>query len=188
MGKICCIVASLCAGIVGSVLVAGCGGTQDGAAGSVSAAGKQFLLSQEPDAALEVLKARATLEESGEPCELVLVGRIDGLGQKTWDPDRAAFMLADLSLKSEEPEHDDNAKHDADNCPFCNAKKQDELAGLAMVEIVDANGNVPQVSAQELLGLTEGQTVVLRGKAKLDKLGTLVVRTSSIFVRSGPES
>ncbi len=183
MGKICCILASMCAGVVVSVMVPGCGGAKDGETPVVSEAGKQFILLREPSDALAIVKLRETLEESGESREVVLVGRVDGLGQPTWDPDRAAFMLADLSLHKDEGDHDGAPKHDVDNCPFCKAKRKKELAGLALVEIVDPSGDVPQVSAQELLGLAEGQAVVVRGKATLDKLGTLVVRTSGIFVK-----
>ncbi len=52
-----------------------------------------------------------------------------------------------------------------------------------MVEMVDQSGQVPPVDAQKLLGLSEGQTVVIRGEATLDKLGTLVVRSGGIYVR-----
>ena len=70
-------------------------GTDRDAAG---AAGADFLLNAEPEAAQSVVDVRTLLEEKKEPTNVVVVGRIDGLGQPTWDPERAAFMLADLSL------------------------------------------------------------------------------------------
>ena len=61
------------------------------------------------------------------------MGRIDGLSQPTWDPERAAFMLADLSLAAkpagDDEDHDETPKHDAENCPFCKVKTKKELAG-----------------------------------------------------------
>ncbi len=116
-------------------------GTDRDAAG---AAGADFLLNAEPEAAQSVVDVRTRLEEKKEPTNVVVVGRIDGLGQPTWDPERAAFMLADLSLAptkaSEEAEHDETPKHDAENCPFCREKQKKALAGLALIQMVDPSG------------------------------------------------
>jgi hypothetical protein len=159
-------------------------GTDRGAAGT---AGADFLLNAEPEAAQSVVDVRTLLEEKKEPTNVVVVGRIDGLGQPTWDPERAAFMLADLSLAptkaSEDAEHDATPKHDAENCPFCRAKQKKELAGLALIQMVDPNGAIPAVDARQLLGLSDGQTIVVRGEGQVDKLGGVVVRASGIYVR-----
>jgi hypothetical protein len=159
-------------------------GTDRTAAG---AAGADFLLNAEPEAAQSVVDVRTRLEERKEPTNVVVVGRIDGLGQPTWDPERAAFMLADLSLAptkaSEEAEHDETPKHDAENCPFCRAKQKKALAGLALIQMVDPSGTIPAVDARQLLGLSDGQTIVVRGEGQVDKLGTVVVRASGIYVR-----
>jgi hypothetical protein len=181
----------IAAGVVGTVIlllvVGGCGhstGTDHDAAG---ASGAKYLLDAEPVAAQSVVDVRALLEEKKAPADVVVVGRISGLSQPTWDPERAAFMVADLSLAMEEEtaktEHDETPKHDDENCPFCRVKKEKELAGLALVQVVDSSGSIPSVDARQLLGLREGQTIVVRGQGQIDKLGTVVVRTSGIYVR-----
>jgi hypothetical protein len=149
--------------------------------------GEKYRLASEPTAAQSIVEARGALEGQSSAQDVVLVGRIDGLSQPTWDPQRAAFMLADLSLKAKadsgDEAHDETPKHDAENCPFCKAKTKKELAGLAMVEVVDEQGTVPKVDARELLGLKDGQVVVVRGQGQVDDLGNMVVRASGLFVR-----
>ena len=168
------------------VLLAGCGASTTGA-GRGGSEGAKYLLQEEPAKARGIVELRGAMEESGNPAEVVLLGRVGGLGQPTWDPERAAFMVADLSLVKEEPEHDETPKHDADACPFCRAKKKQELAGLAMIQVVDENGETPATDARQLLGLEEGQTIVVRGNAQIDGLGTLVVRTSGIYIKPDGE-
>ena len=72
-----------------------------------------------------MLEVRALLEElpeeSAAPVELTVTGRVTGLNQPTWDPDRAVFMIADQSLVKEDPGHAGDSAHDADACPFCRA-------------------------------------------------------------------
>lgn len=157
----------------------------NGAAASV--AGTKYLLDAEPAAAQSVVNVRALLTEQKAPTNIVVVGRISGLSQPTWDPERAAFMVADLSLAGEagaaQDEHDETPKHDAEGCPYCRGKTKKELAGLALVQVVDADGSIPSMDARQLLGLQDGQTIVVRGQGEIDKLGTLVVRTNGIYVR-----
>ena len=52
-----------------------------------------------------------------------------------------------------------------------------------IVEVVDAKGQVPAVDARKLLGLAEGQTVVVRGEARIDGLGNLAVRARGVHLR-----
>jgi len=165
----------------------GCRQTTGPNRGAASAAGTKYLLDAEPASAQPVVDVRALLEEKKVPTDIVVVGRISGLGQPTWDPERAAFMVADLSLAGEaeaaKDEHDETPKHDAEACPYCRGKKKKELAGLALVQVVDADGSIPAVDARQLLGLRDGQTIVVRGQGEIDKLGTFVVRTNGIYVR-----
>ena len=165
----------------------GCQHSSDTDRGATNAAAAEYLLNSEPEAAQSVVDVRALLEEKKEPTDVVVVGRIGGLGQTTWDPEQAAFMIADLSLApekgTEEAEHDETPKHDAENCPFCRAKQKKELAGLAMIQLVDRSGAIPAVDARELLGLSEGQAIVVRGEGQVDQLGTVIVRANGIYVR-----
>jgi len=148
-------------------------------------AGTAYLLPAEPPGAQSVLETRAELESREKPGEaigVVLVARIGGVEGLTWDPDRAAFVVRDLS-SVEDHEPDEAPQHDADNCPFCRAKKKKLLASTALVQVVDAEGNVPPVDARKLLGLKEGRTIVVRGEAQIDGLGNLAVRAFGIYVR-----
>ena len=176
------------AGVAVLLLVGGgCGPSTGAHRGAANAAAAKYLLDAEPAAAQSVVDVRALLEEKKTPTDIVMVGRISGLSQPTWDPERAAFMVADLSLagdvEAKPQEHDETPKHDAEACPFCRAKKKQELAGLALVQVVDADGSIPAVDARELLGLQDGQTIVVRGQGAIDKLGTFIVRTDGIYVR-----
>ena len=149
------------------------------------AAGAIYLLNEEPPGARGVLDIRADLEASETPeapVDVTLVAHVGGVEGLTWDPARAAFLVLDLaSVENAEPQEEH--QHDADNCPFCRAKKKKLLASTALVQIVDPEGNVPAMDARKLLGLKEGQTVVVRGAAKIDALGNLAVRAAGIYVR-----
>jgi hypothetical protein len=176
--------------LAGPLLVpwlAGCGVAQGPSNQAVSVSQSPYRLEEEPADSRDVLEVRALLEEMADasvaPVELTVTGRVTGLNQPTWDPDRAVFMIADQSLVKADPGHAGDPTHDADACPFCRAKKRKELAGLAMIQVLDAHGDIPAVDARDLLGLSEGEMITVRGEARLDSLGTLVVRTRSVFVR-----
>jgi len=166
------------------LVLAGCANsTSSESGGAVN--GQAFLLREPPADPLGVMACRERLEERDEPLEVSLVGRVGGLSQPTWDPEQAVFMVADLGLEQHEASEDDAPPHDADNCPYCRARKQKELAGLAMIKLVDAQGNTPAVSARQLLGVSEGQTIIVQGTAQLDpNLGSLLVETRGVYVQA----
>ncbi len=168
------------------LLLAGCARTADHDARTPGGSAA-YLLAEEPQGAKGVLEIRAGLESGGateSAAEVVLVARIGGVEGAIWDPARAAFTVQDLSAV-EHADVDEAPQHDADSCPFCRAEKKKKLASTALVEVVDAQGNVPVVDARKLLGLKEGQTVVVRGHAQIDSLGNLAVRAAGVFVRPG---
>lgn len=181
------IAAGIQAALLLILLGGGCQHSGSTGRDAASAAGALYLLDAEPPAAKSVVDVRALLEAKQAPQDIVVVGRISGLTQPTWDPERAAFMVADESLAGKreavKDEHDETPKHDAEGCPYCRDKLKEELAGLALVEVVDADGSVPPVDARDLLGLRDGQTVVIRGQGEIDPLGALVVRTKGLYVR-----
>jgi hypothetical protein len=145
----------------------------------------RFLLSEEPSGARGVLEIKTALEESDEPsqpADLVLVGTVGGVAGFIWEPNRAAFTMLDSSV-AESSHAEGPVGHDADNCPFCRANKKKALAATAMVRVVDERGEVPAVDARTLLGLAEGQTVVVRGQGHIGGLGNLVVDAHQLFVR-----
>jgi hypothetical protein len=144
------------------------------------------LLNDEPPGAQGLLEIRAELEKrdtSAQRAEVVLLARVGGAEGSTWDPACAAFTVTDLSLVPEGTETHGAPQHDADTCPFCRAKKKKRLAATALVQMVDAQGKVPAVDARKLLGLTESQTIVVCGEARIDGLGSLAVRARSLYLR-----
>lgn len=171
----------LCASL--TAVLMGCAEGATTSSSTVTAAREVYLLGTPPENPRGVLDVRAELAAATEPLELTVTGRISGLNQPTWDPDRAVFMLADLSLEKEELGHAGDPTHDADGCPFCRAKKQKELTGLAMVQVLDEQGQIPPVDARSLLGLSEGDVICVRGEGALDSLGVLTIRTRAIYVQ-----
>jgi hypothetical protein len=177
-----------CTLVIALLLTAGCSRSPDagGVGGARSEASRAYLLAEEPAGARGVLEVKEDLEKRDQPDQwtaVVLLARIGGAEGQTWDPARAAFTMVDLSLVPEAPPSHDAPQHDADGCPFCRAKKNKRLAATAIVEVVDGEGQVPAVDARKLLGLAEGQTVVVRGEARIDGLGNLAVRARGVHLR-----
>ena len=167
------------------LLLAGCNRSEVRDAAQADGPAAAYLLKDEPPGARGVLDIRADLEGREKPEEavgVVLVARVGGVEGYTWDPNRAAFTVQDLPA-AEHAESDETPQHDAENCPFCRAEKKKLLASTALVQVVDAQGAVPAVDARKLLGLEEGQTIVVRGEAQIDGLGNLAVRAAGVYVR-----
>ena len=161
---VCCVTALLC----------GC------ASEGPSPDGKTVLLETEPADAQGVTDTKNNLMIFGIPVEgaSVLVGRVGGGQNETWDPNQAAFLIRDLDLKAESSEHDGNH----DNCKFCQAEKARELEAMALVRVVDADGNVFPTDARQLLNLKEDQVVVAQGEASLED-ETLIFNATHIHIR-----
>jgi hypothetical protein len=172
------------------VLLTGCRPAPPGS-GAATRDAEAHLLEEEPPGARGVLEIKEDLASRDAPDQwtsVVLVARIGGIDGQTWDPNRAAFVAMDLSSIEEASQHA-ATEHDSNQCPFCQAKKKKLLESTALVEIVDANGEVPSVDAQTLLGLEQGQDIVVRGEARVDRLGGLAVRAAGIYLRpSSPEA
>ena len=94
------------------------------------------------------------------PEPVVLVGRIGGGANPTWEAGRAVFVMMDPS--AEVGQHDHGAPGHDDNCPFCKAAKKNAVDASAFVQVVDQSGTVVAVDARKLLALQEGQLVSCR--------------------------
>jgi len=175
------------------VLCLGCQATEDPA---VLAERAKYLLDVEPAGAVGVLEAReqfaqpqAAASEQAPPNEtpaasreLVLVGRIGGGVNQTWEPGKAAFVVLDPS--AEIPSHDHSAGgHSHDNCPFCQAAQKASEDASALIQLVDAQGEVVSIDARKLLPVRDGQLVVVKGQGQIDDLGNLVVAARGIYLR-----
>lgn len=155
--------------------IAGCSATNTGPA----AAGKAFLLSAEPENAEGIVSLKSGLItglNTGD--QSVLVGRVGGGENETWDPDQAVFLVRDLDLVIEKHDHGDNH----DNCKFCQAAKAKELESMALVRIVDESGKVIAMDARQLLGLKEEHIIVAEGDGAIED-GTFVFDAKKIFIR-----
>lgn len=180
-----------------SSVVALCVGCQAAEDPAVLAERAKYLLDVEPAGAVGVLEAReqfaqpqAAAEQAppqeapsaSPPRELVLVGRIGGGVNQTWEPGKAAFVVLDPS--AEIPSHDHSAGgHSHDNCPFCQAAQKASEDASALIKVVDPQGEVVSMDARKLLAVRDGQLVVVKGQGQIDDLGNLVVAARAIYVR-----
>jgi hypothetical protein len=169
----CCL--AVAAGVVS---VAGCGGDPPRPSAATpaqpSAAGRAYLLADEPAAPRGVKQARG---DTVDGQEVAIVGRVGG-EVEPFVEGRATFVIADTSLVA-------CSEMEGDTCPtpwdFCCETNLGEAT--ALVRIVDAQGETPAVTARELLGISELDTVVVRGTARRDAAGNLTILATGVFVR-----
>lgn len=171
------------------LLLCFCVGCQQPVDPAVTAQREKYLLSEEPSGAVGVLEARELVaeqvpaEEEGSPPTkpVVLLGRIGSNPESTWDPGVAKFVIRDPAAEMEE--HDHGPGHDPDNCPFCKAKKEKSPDMTALVQVVDAEGQVVGIDARKLFSVDLNQLVVVRGQAQIDSLGNLIVSADGVYIR-----
>lgn len=162
---------------VASALV-GCSTSGDAAnvtPASASIDGSRFLLAEEPDGAVGVIAARESAK-NGDP--IVVVGRIGGAANP-WVEGRAAFTLLDASMSVVAAGEDDEAGEMCmeDCCAGARA------ACTTLVKVVDADGRLIAADARQLLGITDSDTLVVRGKASKDESGNFFVLADGVHVR-----
>ncbi|MFM8735464.1 MAG: hypothetical protein ACKOC8_09750 [Pirellulales bacterium] len=162
-----------------------CGVTMLAAGGVVRAdvdvakARAALVLAEEPAGAVSIAAAKAKLTATPQP--IVVAGRIGGRGTSAFGKGEATFSMLEIPA-------DDHAKkpgHKPDDCPFC--KKRAANSPIAAVSFVGADGKVMPVEAQRLLGVAEGQDVVVRGTGFFDPaLGIPVIQITAdgIHVRA----
>lgn len=151
-----------------ALLAAGCGTHAD-----IDAARARYLLAEEPNDARGILELR----EAAATGEVVVVGRVGGVSQP-WSKGQAAFIITDPTAGG-----DDAHVCTDDGCPFCAKKKQAETDAIAVVQFVDARGQVLPLDARQLFDLQVEQTIVVRGEAKVDSLGSLILSANGLYIR-----
>jgi hypothetical protein len=92
-----------------------------------------------------------------------------------WDTGKASFLIAEL------PDEGHGEGHDADNCPFC--KRKAAKAPTAIVQFVDAAGQVIPIDARKLFGVDKKDVVVIRGQATAGELRAMVVTATDMHIR-----
>lgn len=162
--------------LLASVVVVGCG--QPAVAPPKAAASKpadpRFLLAADPANPMSVVEAKKSVKNDEA---IILVGRIGG-DVKPWIDGRASFVLVDSSFKPCNEIPGDSCETPWDYC--C---ESDLAQGKATIKFVNDKGETLPTDARELLGVKELQTLVVKGKAKRDDAGNLVILAEGIFVR-----
>lgn len=143
---------------------------------------KQYVLAEEPAGAssIEETLTKAKDAESEDLGEVVLVGRIGAGEFDPWAAGQASFLMSEALP---ETDHAETPGHDPANCPFCRRRAEKAASFTALVQFQDEQGAVVPIDARELLGVEQNQVVVVRGKARLDKVGTLVVAADGIHLK-----
>lgn len=160
----------LAIGLMGLEL--GCSRQEDSVA-QVNATGSSFVSKTEPSGAIPVGAARS---EAKNDTPLVMVGHIGG-SEKPFIDGLAAFTIVDPKVPYCAPD---------EGCPtpwdYC-CEQNDVKDNIAMVKLVDANGNPVSGDAKALLGVKELSLVVVEGKAQRDDAGNLTLLTEKVFVK-----
>jgi len=162
---------------VGAV-VAAFGAADSVAEIDVAAVRGGVLLAEEPAGAVSIADAKAKLGPT--PQAVVVAGRIGGKGTSPFGKNEATFSMLEIPAD----EHAAKPGHKADDCPFC--KKRMANSPIAAVSFAGADGKVIPLDAQKLLGVAEGQDVVVRGNGFFDpKLGIPVIQINAdgLFIR-----
>jgi hypothetical protein len=143
-------------------------------AGPTAEAAK-YLLKQEPAEPKSVAEVK---ESAADGDEVTLVGRIGG-SVSPFVSGRASFTVVDTSFTPCNEIEGDSCKTPWDYC--CDTDRLP--GGTAVVKVVDADGKTLAMDAKQQMGLSELQTVVVKGKAKRDEAGNLTVLAPAVFVR-----
>ncbi len=134
----------------------------------------------------ETTKKEPVLDE----LDVVLVGSVGGVANPSdqshpefpFAKGKAIFFLADPAAVAEMEEHEH--KHaPGEECAFCAAHAGESAHMLAVIQFTDEQGKTLPVDARDLFELKEKETVVVRGKAKVDPSGMLVVDATGLYVR-----
>lgn len=139
-----------------------------------STEGKKYLLSAAPENPLDVTPMREAVEDDQD---VVVIGRIGG-SHDPWVEGLAAFSLVDRSLAACTDIPGDQCPTPWDYC--CVTDKLPNATTL--VKVVDDQGEVVTTSASELLGVSELQTLVVKGKAHKDDTGNVTILASAVYV------
>ena len=154
-------------------LALGCSRQEDSVA-QVNAASSSFVSKTEPSGAMPVGAART---EAKNDSEIVLVGHIGG-SEKPFIDGIAAFTIVDPKVPYCATD---------EGCPtpwdYC-CTQNDVKDNIAMVKLVDAEGNPVSGDAKTLLGVKELSLVVVQGKAQRDDAGNLTLLTEKVFVKN----
>lgn len=170
----------------------------------VSELRSRFVLRSEPEGAVTPVDWRESQQEQqveqAEPkeqatddAEVTLVGRIGGMPNPwpdneaayPWRANEATFFLVDPATAAEFSEHAEEAgeEHAAD-CPFCAREAAQKTDSIVAITFSNESGEPIRIDARELLGVAEGDTVVVRGRLTTLLGGDLLVlKATGLYAR-----
>jgi hypothetical protein len=115
-----------------------------------------------------------TTTQAAQP--VLLIGRINAGEFAAFGKGEATFVLSEMPDEShagDDPEH-------ADNCPFC--KKKLENAPKTIVRLEADDQSVLPIGADQLLGLSTNDVVVVQGTARFDEtLNSVLMSAEKIY-------
>jgi hypothetical protein len=121
--------------------------------------------------------------------DVVVVGQIGGMPNVwpdthpnfPWYPGQASFFIVDNKVAKQFAQH---AKHHGgqDNCTFCQQLAAKNVNAIAVVNLVNAEGQTLPIDVRKVVDLKEKQTVTLRGKAKLLAGSLLQIDADGIYL------
>lgn len=156
-----------------SCLLVGCVETKV----DVSEHRSRFQLAEEPAGAVGILDLREAFP--GDAANVTVVGQIGGV-DTPWVDGKAMVVIADpVSLM--EADHDEHHCDDP-GCHFCN-KEEPDMSGLAVVEFATPDGEVLPADVRELFDVDRGDTIVVKGTAKIDAADQLIIAAEGLYVR-----
>ena len=110
---------------------------------------------------------------------MTLIVRVGNRNFTSWsDENHATFYVSEGFPGSD---YNVGADHNASTCPFCKWKWKEEDS-LAIVQVVDAEGEVLPHAAGAIFDLSQGSKVTIRGEGSVDETGFLIVQLASLFV------
>jgi hypothetical protein len=138
---------------------------------------KELALEQEPTGSMTIEDARKMIESETNVVLTVRAGARDV--NPWWKSETASFYASEATPGSH---YSFDPNHDPTTCPFCSRKWKVEDS-MALVHLVDRTGARIPVNAPELLGIAEGDMIVVQGTASVDETGLLVVESKGVFER-----
>ena len=155
-------------------IVSGC----DRGNAEVDALRNRLVLVDEPAGATSIADSRDKIEAEQD---VVIVGKIGAGEFQPWADGQAAFLMSEVPADNT---HASSPGHDPATCPFCRRRAEKAASVTALVQFRDEKGELLPIDARELLGVSQDQVVVVRGKGHVDKLGVLVVAATGIHLRN----